>query len=229
MRKRAPTEKVEPYRQRDHKNLGHALRDKLAAWAHCVREAAAECRPNLPIEIVDRKADVWEPLIVVADLAGGSWPAKAREAALHFVAASKTATPSSLGIRLLRDIQACFGQDQKVRTKDLLERLLADQEAPWGDLRGKKLNDRKLAELLRPYGIGSEGLRMADGSTPKGYKRQAFHDAWHRYLTPPQAGATGATSATANGKSQIPNDPSVADETPCCGDVAEAASENLEN
>ena len=222
MRKRAPTEKVEPYRQRDHKNLGHALRDELATWADCVREAAAKCRPDLPIGIVDRKADVWEPLIVVADLAGGCWPARAREAALHHVAVSKAANPSSLGIRLLNDIQACFGQDQKLRTKDLLGRLLADPEAPWGDLGGKKLNDRKLAELLRPYGIGSEGLRLPDGSTPKGYKREAFHDSWQRYLAPPPPGATAATAATAAGSPQKTANPNVADKGLCCGDVADA-------
>ena len=75
MRKRAPEEKVEPYRQRDHKQVGHALRDELAAWAEAIADKAAICRPVLPDGIVDRNADVWEPLIAVADLVGGDGPA----------------------------------------------------------------------------------------------------------------------------------------------------------
>lgn len=224
MRKRGPNERVEPYRHRDHQHIGCALRDELAAWAKQVREKAAKCRPTLPDGIADRNADVWEPLVVVADLAGGSWPARAREAALHFVIISKAESPPSLGVRLLTDIRGCFGQDEKLRTKELLARLLADEEAPWGDISGKKLDDRKLADLLRPYGIGSEGLRMRDGSTPKGYKRGAFHDAWQRYLPPPGP-ATAATAATNCGTAQKSANPCVADQRSCFGTVAKPESE----
>jgi len=38
-----------------------------------------EAEPDMPVE--DRPADTWEPLIAVADLAGGDWPARARKAA----------------------------------------------------------------------------------------------------------------------------------------------------
>jgi hypothetical protein len=34
--------------------------------------------PEMPPEIVDRDADCWEPLISVADAAGGEWPDRAR-------------------------------------------------------------------------------------------------------------------------------------------------------
>jgi hypothetical protein len=202
------------------------LRDELAAWAAQVREEAAKCRPALPSGIADRNADVWEPLIVVADLAGGSWPARAREAALHFVAESKIAPPPSLGVRLLRDIHTCFGPDQKLPTKELLGRLLGDPEAPWGDLSGKKLNDRKLADLLRPYGIHPETIRMPDGSTPRGYKRETFHDSWQRHLPPPALAATSATPATTIESPRKTADPHVADESPCCGGVADLKSRN---
>jgi len=32
----------------------------------------ADAEPVMPLE--DRAADVWEPLIAIADLAGGEWP-----------------------------------------------------------------------------------------------------------------------------------------------------------
>jgi len=212
MRKRGPDEKVEPYRQRDHKQLGHALRDELAAWADQVREKAAKCRPTLPNEIVDRNADVWEPLIVVAEMAGGSWPARAREAGLQLIAASKAGTQPSLGVQLLGDIRACFGdEDDRLPSKELLKRLLADDEAPWGDLSGRKLDERKLAGLLRPYGIKSTGIRMQDGTTPKGYRRESFCDAWRRYLPSSEKSATSATSASGTEKPQNVGGSDVAD------------------
>src|SRR5262249_13137110 len=39
---------------------------------HAEQIAAAE--PQIPGELNDRAADIWEPLFVIADLAGGSWP-----------------------------------------------------------------------------------------------------------------------------------------------------------
>ena len=43
MKRRAPGEKVEPFRHRVHKDAGHALRDRLAAWAerHTARRTVA--------------------------------------------------------------------------------------------------------------------------------------------------------------------------------------------
>ena len=38
-----------------------------------------DAEPDMPVE--DRAADTWEPLIAIADLAGGDWPARAAQAA----------------------------------------------------------------------------------------------------------------------------------------------------
>src|SRR3954447_14544333 len=78
MRRRAPRERVEPFRRRVHAAEGHAIRDRLAAWAAPVVEEAATRWPEMPPGIVDRDADVWESLLAVADLAGGEWPELAR-------------------------------------------------------------------------------------------------------------------------------------------------------
>jgi hypothetical protein len=67
-------------------------------------------------EIQDRDADVWEALIAVADLAGGTWPARARAAAVALVAEAKDTEPS-LGVRLLADLRTVFGSADELSSK----------------------------------------------------------------------------------------------------------------
>jgi len=196
MRKRAPGETVEPFRPSLHEADGNDLRDELATWAAGISDLAASATPELPAGIEDRVADVWSPLLTVAELAGGAWPDVARRAATEVLEAAKAKERPSLGVQLLMDIRNGFGESDRVATSDLLGMLLGDDEAPWGDIKGRKIDARKLAELLRPYGIRSSTIRMPDGSTPKGYKREAFHDTWKRYLPVPEPDATGATAAT---------------------------------
>lgn len=193
MRRRAPSEQVEPFRRRVHVDEGHALRDRLAAWA--VQVADCITWPEMPIGITDRNADVWEALLAVADAAGGDWPEVARVAAVALVADSKGGVPS-IGIQLLSDIREVFGDDDHQPTATLLEKLHALEESPWCDMRGKPLDARGLSSRLRAYNIKPVNVRVG-AATPKGYRREDMHDAWLRYLgPPPHASATSATSAT---------------------------------
>ena len=150
---------------------------------------------HLPAEIQDRDADVWEPIIAIADIVGGNWPKLARVAAVALVAESKEAEPS-LGVRLLSDLRTVFGNADKMSTKMLLSALMAIEESPWGDLRGKPLDERGLANRLRPYGIKSGPVRIGE-IVSRGYKRSDLFDAWIRYLPPlPDTSVTSATTAT---------------------------------
>ncbi len=196
MRRRAPSEQVEPYRRRVHAPEGHHLRDGLAAWAATVRDQITNAWPELPAGIEDRDADVWEPLITVADAAGGAWPQRARVAAVALVADSKESTPS-LGIRLLDDIRTLYGLAEVMSTDDILAGLHGLDEAPWGELMGgKPLNSRGLASRLGRYGVKSKNVRIGE-RVLKGYARADLMDAWSRYLSlPPHETATSATSAT---------------------------------
>ena len=76
MRRRLKTETVEPFRQRIHVREGQAIGRRLALWAKSVLKDAEAARPEMPAGVEDRQADAWEPLLVVADLAGGEWPQK---------------------------------------------------------------------------------------------------------------------------------------------------------
>lgn len=200
MKRRAPSERVEAFRRRVNEPEGHALRVELASWADSVRHEVAGAWPVMPAGIEDRDADVWEPLLAVADAAGGEWPDRARVAAVALVAASRETNPS-LGIRLLSDIRNVFDDEEAdaLPTATLLTLLTGIEEAPWGDLRGKPLESRGLAKRLSEYRISSGNIRVAE-KVAKGYRREDFYDAWLRYLPDyspsTEDNATNATSAT---------------------------------
>jgi hypothetical protein len=192
MRRRSPDEEVEPYRRRQHERDGKQIFDVLSDWISSVSFEY----PELPEEIQDRNADVWEPLFMVADAAGGQWPKRARVAAVALVADATHNTPS-LRLRLLGDIRNVFMDDDLVPTTDLIKRLIALDEAPWGDLRGKPLTPNYLSRQLKSFGVTSKNVRTTE-SVLKGYTRERFADAWSRYLPPLQSTSSpiAATAAT---------------------------------
>ncbi|OIV38792.1 hypothetical protein BIV57_03965 [Mangrovactinospora gilvigrisea] len=183
MRRRAPGEHVTPFRTgRDVPDL-HALRRRIAAWAIAVRTQAAAAEPELPVE--DRAADTWEPLVIVADLAGGRWPQAARAACTAMTRAEQQAeADASESARILADCRAVFAANSNpvgMTTDQLLHGLRSLEESPWTGYGHSGLTARDLGALLRPYGIASTNLRLPDGSQRKGYARSRFADAWQRY------------------------------------------------
>ncbi len=191
MRRRARNERVEPFRQRLHTKQGHALRDQLAKWAEAVRPLIDGVFPELPSEVTDRPADVWEPLIAVADAAGGDWPKRARAACVELVKAARADDKGSTGIRLLTDLrdQVLNGID-RLPTVAVLERLHQLDESPWADMGGRPLDARGLAKLLREYmtsdntPIQARNIKTGAGVL-KGYYAADLTDAWARYCPPP--------------------------------------------
>ncbi|MET8575498.1 DUF3631 domain-containing protein [Streptomyces sp. NPDC005012] len=191
MRRRARNEKVEPFRARVHEVEGHKLRDRLAEWAEHARGDIAGAWPEMPDGVSDRPADVWEPLLAVADAAKGHWPERARQACLTLVKASQANDKGSLGVRLLTDLRdhVMVGID-RLPTVAILDRLNALDDAPWADLHGKPLDNRRLSKMLAEYvtadnqPISSRNIKTA-GSVLKGYYATDLYDAWQRYCPPP--------------------------------------------
>ncbi|MEW2438605.1 DUF3631 domain-containing protein [Streptomyces caniferus] len=183
MRRRAEGEKVRPFRSRRDIPALHEIRDRIHAWARPLLEEAANLEPDMPVE--DRAADTWEPLVIVADLAGGRWPRLARVACARMVTAEVAAEedhPS--GARILADIRRVFFAQREVdslSTGDLLHHLRQDPEAPWAERGRDGLTARELGRMLRDFDIRPGNVRMADGRQLKGYMRNKFLDAWRRY------------------------------------------------
>jgi hypothetical protein len=186
LRRRARSEPVERFRLRKVEPEAEALREEAAAWAGAHVERLAELEPPLPEELDDRAQEICEPLLAVAEVAGGDWPERARKAVIALAGVSAREDSESLGIRLLRDIRDVFEEKRadRLSTGELLESLHAAEEAPWGSLRGEALDARGLARMLKPYSVKPEKLREGD-HTFRGYKRTGFEDAWRRYAPAP--------------------------------------------
>ena len=170
-----------------------ALRDRMRRWAEAHLEELRLAAPE-PVEgLGDRAFDGWEPLFAVAEAAGGRWPDRARRAAIA-LSAQKQTDERSIGVRLLSDIRHAFtrARADRIKTEDLLRDLNAQDTSPWGAWHKgggeSKLTARDLANLLRRYDIVPSSIRFPDGTTPKGYLREQFEDAWGRYL--PASGST---------------------------------------
>ncbi|OKH90423.1 DUF3631 domain-containing protein [Streptomyces uncialis] len=182
MRRRAEGETVKPFRSRRDIPALHELRDRIAAWGRPLLDEAADLEPELPVE--DRAADTWEPLVIVADLSGGSWPRRARTACARMVAAEERAEEENpSGAKILADIRRIFhakGDPESLSTDDLLFALNGDAEAPWAEWGRNGLTPRGLGALLRDYTIASGNVRVGEIQR-KGYTRNKFADAWRRY------------------------------------------------
>ena len=139
---------------------------------------------------------MWEALLAIADLAGGSWPARARKAA-EALAAGRTAD-TTLGERLLADLRAVFGTEDRMHTEAILGRAAQDQpkrRGPTGS--ATRSIPATWPGCCKPYGVSSTDVKIG-GVTKKGYQREQLHEPWTRYLPPERGGsATCATSATA--------------------------------
>lgn len=192
-KRRTASEPIERFRRRKVEQPGHLLRDDLAVLAAALNLTGAE--PDLPQALDDRAADSWEPLLAIADVVGGDWPQKAREAAIE-LSCGGGKEDQSLGIHLLADIRNIFEEkgSDRLPSAELMQALNAMEDAPWVDIDHKPLSANKMARLLKPYGVMPKNIRQGT-TVPKGYIKTDFTDAWKRY-TPAITGILSATTAT---------------------------------
>ncbi len=188
MRRRRLDEPVEQFWERQVARQAQPLREQLTTLINSVATSLGDAHPTMPNGVTDRPAEIWEPLLAIADTAGHHWPDTARNACRHFVLETGPHN-TSLGIRLLADLRDLFTRagTGRMRTTDILTALCNLDESPWGDLDGKPLDARRLAKELARYSV-KPGPFRANGEPMKGYHTAADHglaDAWGRYLPPP--------------------------------------------
>jgi hypothetical protein len=164
--------------------------------------------PDMPKSLTDRECDKWDSLLAIADVAGGEWPVRARDAALALTGAD-AADADLQGIKqtLLADIRDIFTRlfptehpdhraertgrpdgGPRLLTKQLLAELHKLEERPWSAFgKAKKpLTDIDLGALLRGYEIHSKTVRGEDAygnpERGRGYYLRDFKETFERYL-----------------------------------------------
>jgi putative DNA primase/helicase len=181
LQRKAPSAKVDRLRRRDTPEFA-CLRRKAARWAaDNVSYLSEDPNPTIPEKLNDRAADNWRPLFAIAELAGGRWPARSREAACLLSGAGHD---TALNVELLADIRVAFGDVDAIRSADLVEKLVGDPERPWSTWakNDKPMTQRHLARLLAPFGIISQTVHCQGLPDAKGYLRAWFEEAWATYL-----------------------------------------------
>lgn len=202
MRRRQTGDRVERFRSRRARELAEPIVADLETWG----ESASE-HVELELAKVEHLADeggslaslddraweqAWEPLLAIASLAGEEWFELAIAAAVQLSGSRDDELDN--GVNLLADIWAVFNdvrEREALATYELLDALLLLEESPWRDwwsdpraedLKPSKASPRKLARMLKPFGIRPADVWMPNGSCRKGYPLDDFRDAWARYL-----------------------------------------------
>ena len=169
----------EPFQYADSAEFAE-LRRKLTRWASDNTATLAEAKPLMP-GFSNRLLANWKLLLAIADLAGGKWPKRAREAAYKI---TKQNAEPSLMRRLLAAIYAAFQNRTEITSAELVKLLAADPELEWHEYKGRgPISPLQLAVLLRELGICSVPLHP---NNPKvmlnGYRKSLFTDVFARWL-----------------------------------------------
>jgi hypothetical protein len=188
---------VEPFRERLVEQQARPLRAALATWLRSVADAVTDAEPTMPDGVTDRAAEIWEPLLAIADATGGHWPTTARQACRHFVLTDAPAV-DSLGVQLLADVRDVFTEagTDRMPTRQLLAALLTLDDGPWHCLADGPLTARLLSRTMRRYDVAPVTFDAKIGKA-KGYvtfptsgkqTQAGLNDAWSRYLPEPDIG-----------------------------------------
>jgi putative DNA primase/helicase len=208
LKRRLQREPVTPFR---HDQAGHLglLARRILRWAQDHAAAVSSADPDMPDGIFNREADNTRPLLAIAQVAGGHWPERARQAILasHTLSGDDEDRIAML-LGDVRDIFAAGAKDRDiVPSSKLADELAAIEGRPWAEYgrSGKPISQNQVARLLRSVNVAPEVIRVGE-KTVRGYRLHRFDDAFARYLpsqgscnrnTVTKADITGTSAASA--------------------------------
>lgn len=157
------------------------LKAKCVRFAEDTGQIIAQSEKIYGAGLNDRAADTFDPLYVIARLAGNEWEQKLHAAGAALVSNSQS---HSHRCELLLDILTIFILSGKEK---LFSRQLAATLRDGGcgtrssALKYSAMDEHRICQTLRPYGIRPSTIRIGT-EVNKGYRREDFHDALHRYV-----------------------------------------------
>lgn len=177
MQRKLPGETCDRLKELDAKKL----RQMCARFVQDHAEEISQAQPAVPAGLNDRAADIWEPLLALADLAGGDWPERARKAAVGLSGRAQEGDPMGT---LLMDLLEFFmrsGQE-RVFTRTMADWLNLSEDRPWMTLRkGGKVTAQWLGQQLHAFGLRPKTMRIGD-QRGKGYEYSQMQEVFRRYV-----------------------------------------------
>jgi hypothetical protein len=137
--------------------------------------------PKIPAEgLNDRASDTFDPLFVIARLAGNEWEQKLRAAALGL---SSTADVENSGSGLILDIADIFMEcaSEKMFSRDIVDQL-RDGAMKSQTMKYSTINEFEISRALRHYHIRPSILRIGK-EVGRGYLGTDFREALTRYVS----------------------------------------------
>lgn len=191
LRRKTADERAEPLREDRLRADLAPLRQRWRRWMMDHLDALRTHNPTMPAGLsVNRASDNWGPLLSIADIVGGEWPARGRAAALA-LSGIRVNEDEPVNVMLLADVRVVFDDrlsDTYLSSEEVVAALRALPERPWADWnKGRGISAAQLASRLRDFGSGPLGLRTREtrlgDKTGKRWHREDFVDAWSRYVT----------------------------------------------
>lgn len=154
-----------------------------------VRDELRSIRPAMPLECVGRSKERWSPLMRVATLAGGRWPATTVDLIERDLREIQQEREDGLAnvppaITALRDLAEVWPATEFARSTDLVERLVQHNPEKWSELSGfgKRLTVQRLGRML------SQSFKVfssKNGAGARGYDRGDLDKPWRQFKVTP--------------------------------------------
>jgi hypothetical protein len=160
------------------------LRRKARRWVQDHIEELRNADPSVPEGFTNRLADNWRPLLAIADLVGGEWSQRARDAARMLVAAKADESHATI---LLGDLRRLFNESRtdRLSSANIVAALGDMEDRPWPEYsHGKPITKRGLASILSRFKVGPKTVRFGT-ETVKGYLLEDLEETFRRFLAQP--------------------------------------------
>jgi hypothetical protein len=195
MRRKLASEKCEHFNHLDNNEFGQLRQRSLRNSLDIFEVLKQRLDPSIPQGMDNRVAENFRLQFALADLAGGSWPERARSAAMKITG---TVDVSSRNARLLAAIKAVYEgrleeekknnlavidhdiRDIFIGTGDLIKALLKEPTSEFhGWANDKPISQHQLWRVLDDFEIRSTPDKAGKS---RGFYGWQFGDAWARYL-----------------------------------------------
>lgn len=165
MRRPVEGETYTPYRERVHKPFFDAVKEALEKWAGLAARDIGTEFPELPASLKGRDIDVWEPLIMVADMAEGSqWPERIRKAAVTLTNREDVKEEPPPGTKFVQTLARMFRESSRISQADVAAEM--------------KISKHALGKLSREMDFHAVRLKI-NGVTAVGWDVKQYEEAFH--------------------------------------------------